>query len=77
MQRRSNTSPFFVMEKAVVLFKNPETKDSIEINLVYNKENSDLDYTLNLSEGYSLNSNMDFVGFLAHMFLTSLQVNKD
>lgn len=65
------------MEKAVVLFKNPETKDSIEINLVYNKENSDLDYTLNLSEGYSLNSNMDFVGFLAHMFLTSLQVNKD
>lgn len=77
MQRRSNTSPFFVMEKAVVLFKNPETKDSIEINLVYNKENSDLDYTLNLSEGYSLNSNMDLVGFLAHMFLTSLQVNKD
>lgn len=65
------------MEKAVVLFKNPETNDSIEINLVYNKENSDLDYTLSLSDGYSLNSNMDLVGFLAHMFLTSLQVNKD
>ena len=65
------------MEKAVVLFKNPETNDSIEINLTYNKENSDLDYTINLSDGYSLNSNMDLVGFLAHMFLTSLQVNKD
>lgn len=77
MRRRSNTSPFFVMEKAIVLFKNPETNDSIEINLTYNKENSDLDYTINLSDGYSLNSNMDLVGFLAHMFLTSLQVNKD
>ena len=65
------------MEKAVVLFKNPETNNSIEINLTYNKEDSNLDYTINLSDGYSLNSNLDLVGFLAHMFLTSLQINKD
>ncbi len=65
------------MEKAIVTFKNPETNDSIELNFIYDKENSNLDYTLKLSDGYSLNSNMDLVGFLAHMFLTSLEINKD
>ena len=65
------------MEKAIVTFKNPETNDFVELSFNYDKEKSNIDYTVVLSDGYSLNTNMDLVGFLAHMFLTSLQTNKD
>ena len=76
MQRRSNNFSFFIMEKTVVTFKTPDTEKFIELNFTYDKENSDLNYTVNLSEGYNLSDNMDLTGFLAHMFLTMLETNK-
>ena len=37
-----------------------------------------VDYDVKLSENYSQNSEMDFIGFLAHMFLQTLQIeNKE
>lgn len=60
------------MEKAEVIFS-AEGKQ-IKINFTYNKETSDLDYDIKLSDGYSMTSQMDFIGFLAHTFLTSLQL---
>lgn len=65
------------MEKAIVLFKNPDKNESIEITLNYNKEDSLIDYDVKLSEGYKPTDQMDLIGFLAHMFLTSLQVNNE
>ena len=64
------------MEKAEVIFKGAE-EQQITINFLYNKETSDLDYDVKLSEGYSMSSQMDFIGFLAHTLLTSLQLNSD
>lgn len=64
------------MEKAEVIFKGAEGQQ-ITINFLYNKETSDLDYDVKLSDGYSMSSQMDFIGFLAHTFLTSLQLNND
>ena len=61
------------MEKAEVIFSSPEG-NQIKINFTYNKETSDLDYDIKLSDGYSMTSQMDFIGFLAHTFLTSLQL---
>lgn len=65
------------LERAIVTFKNPLTKQSIDIILCYDKEQGDIDYDLKFSEGYNMNSELDLIGFLAHMFLTSLQNNKD
>lgn len=75
MPRRGRNLSFFIMEKAIILFKDPENNKSIEITLNYNKKNSSLDYDLKLSENYSMTENMDFIGFLAHTFLSSLQTN--
>lgn len=62
------------MEKAIVTFLNPETNKQIEINLVYNKETSDLDYDVKFSDETAAKEQMDFTGFLADMFLKSLQI---
>ena len=66
------------MENAIVTFKDKNSNNTIDIELLYNKELSTIDYDVKLSENYSQNSEMDFIGFLAHMFLQTLQIeNKE
>lgn len=65
------------LQRAIITFKNPETKEYIDINLCYDKDQGDIDYDVKFSEGYNMTSELDLIGFLAHMFLTSLQNNKD
>lgn len=65
------------MEKAKVTFKNPENEKEINIDLVYDKDSSFLDYNITFSKDYSLSENLDFNGFLANMFLTMLQNDVD
>ncbi len=62
------------MENATVIFKNPEDESkSIEISLVYNKETSEANYEVKLSDCYKdTSAPLDFIGFLAKMFLESL-----
>ena len=62
------------MENAIVTFKDKNSNNTIDIDLLYNKELSTIDYDVKLSENYSQNSEMDFIGFLAHMFLQTLQI---
>ena len=62
------------MENAIVTLKDKYSNNTIDIELLYNKELSTIDYDVKLSENYSQNSEMDFVGFLAHMFLQTLQI---
>ena len=62
------------MENAIVAFKDKNSNNTIDIELLYNKELSTIDYDVKLSENYSQNSEMDFIGFLAHMFLQTLQI---
>ena len=62
------------MENAIVTFKDKNSNNTIDIELLYNKELSTIDYDVKLSEKYSQNSEMDFIGFLAHMFLQTLQI---
>lgn len=64
------------MEKAEVTFKNTEQNTWIKISLLYDKESSNIDYDVKFSEGYSMNSQLDFTGFLADMFLNSLRNNE-
>lgn len=65
------------MEKAIAIFKSPDTDRTITINFTYNKETSDLDYNIEFDKNTSAKDALDLPGFLAHMFLTSLQVNKN
>ena len=66
------------MENAIITFKDKNSNNTIDIELLYNKETSVIDYDVKLGENYSQNSEMDFIGFLAHMFLQSLQIeNKE
>ena len=66
------------MENAIVTFKDKNSNNTIDIELLYNKETSVIDYDVKLGENYSQNSEMDFIGFLAHMFLQTLQIeNKE
>ncbi len=66
------------MENAIITFKDKNSNNTIDIELLYNKETSVIDYDVKLSENYSQNSEMDFIGFLAHMFLQTLQIeNKE
>ena len=66
------------MESAIVTFKDKNSNHTIDIELLYNKETSTVDYDVKFSENYSQNSEMDFIGFLAHMFLQTLQIeNKE
>ena len=62
------------MENAIITFKDKNSNNTIDIDLLYNKELSTIDYDVKLSENYSQNSEMDFIGFLAHMFLQTLQI---
>ena len=62
------------MGNAIVTFKDKTSNNTIDIELLYNKELSTIDYDVKLSENYSQNSEMDFIGFLAHMFLQPLQI---
>ena len=66
------------MENAIITFKDKNSNNTIDIELLYNKETSIIDYDVKLGENYSQNSEMDFIGFLAHMFLQTLQIeNKE
>ena len=66
------------MENAIITFKDKNSNNTIDIELLYNKETSTVDYDVKLGENYSKNSEMDFIGFLAHMFLQALQTeNKE
>ena len=66
------------MENAIITFKDKNSNNTIDIELLYNKETSIIDYDVKLGENYSQNSEMDFIGFLAHMFLQALQTeNKE
>ena len=66
------------MENAIITFKDKNNNNTIDIELLYNKETSIVDYDVKFSENYSQNSEMDFIGFLAHMFLQTLQIeNKE
>ena len=66
------------MENAIVTFKDKNNNNTIDIELLYNKETSIVDYNIKFSENYSQNSEIDFIGFLAHMFLQTLQTeNKE
>ena len=66
------------MENAIITFKDKNSNNTINIELLYNKETSTIDYDVKLGENYSQNSEMDFIGFLAHMFLQALQIeNKE
>ena len=66
------------MESAIVTFKDKNSNNTIDIELLYNKETSTVDYDVKFRENYSQNSEMDFIGFLAHMFLQTLQIeNKE
>ena len=62
------------MENAIITFKDKNSNNTIDIELLYNKETSTIDYDVKLGENYSKNSEMDFIGFLAHMFLQTLQI---
>ena len=52
------------MENAIVTFKDKNSNNTIDIELLYNKETSTVDYDVKFSENYSQNSEMDFIGFL-------------
>lgn len=62
------------MENAIVTFKDKDTDNTITLTLQYDKEKSTVDYDLKLSDNYTPKSDMDFIGFLAHMFLQVLQI---
>lgn len=63
------------MENAVVTFKDKNTGKFITIDLQYDKENSTVDYDWKLSADYKPSDSMDFIGFLAQMFIRSLEVD--
>lgn len=62
------------MENAIVTFKSKDTGKEINITLSYDKETSNLDYNVQLGTEYSSTTKMDFIGFLANMFLNCLQI---
>lgn len=74
MLRKTKVFLLLYMENAIVTFKDRDTENFITVTLQYNKEESTLDYDLKFSDNYSQNSKTDFVGFLAKMFLETLQI---
>ncbi len=60
------------MEKAIVTFKNVNSDNEIQINLTYDKEVGNLDYDVKFNN-CDENSNLDFVGILADIFIKSLR----
>ncbi len=65
------------MQNANVTFKDKDTGRKISIDLQYDEETSSLDYNVDLDEEYTAKSNLDFIGFLADMFLGELAVNAE
>lgn len=65
------------MQNANVTFKDKDAGRKISIDLQYDEETSSLDYNVNLDEEYTAKSNLDFIGFLADMFLGELAVNAE
>lgn len=65
------------MQNANVTFKDKDTGRKISIDLQYDEGTSSLDYNVNLDEEYTAKSNLDFIGFLADMFLGELAVNAE
>lgn len=65
------------MQNANVTFKDKDTGRKISIDLQYDEETSSLNYNVNLDEEYTAKSNLDFIGFLADMFLGELTVNAE
>lgn len=63
------------MEKAIVTFKNPDTEEVIEITLSYDKENSIVNYNVEQSEEHKDEKPLNFIGFLATMFLNMLKAD--
>lgn len=61
------------MENALVTFKDRNSDKFIEITFDYNRSDSTLDYTIKMDNNTSMNSQMDFIGFLAQIFLQALQ----
>lgn len=62
------------MENAIVTFKDKDSEKEIRVTLQYDKETSNLDYDVEMSAEYNANTQMDFIGFLANMFLNTLQL---
>ena len=64
-----------MLEKAQVTFKNTDSEEvkEVKIDFVFDKDEQFIDYKVTLSEGYSLDENLDFAGFLANVFLQALQ----
>lgn len=60
------------MEKAIVTFKNVNSDNEIQINLTYDKKVGNLDYDVKFNN-CDENSNLDFVGILADIFIKSLR----
>lgn len=65
------------MQNANVTFKDKDTGRKISIDLQYDEETSSLDYNVDLDEEYTAKSNLDFIGFLADMFLGELAANAE
>ena len=65
------------MENAIITFKDRDSDKKIVITLSYDKESSNLDYDVDLDKSYSPNSKLDFIGFLASMFLKMLQTKEE
>lgn len=64
------------MESAIVTFKEKGTNKEIRLSLDYDKETSNLDYDVEFAN-INTSDPMSFIGFLAKMFLTSLELNKE
>lgn len=61
------------MEKAIVTFKNPDNEEKfVEISLNFLKEENAVDYDVKLGPTYSAKDPMDFITFLADMFINML-----
>lgn len=63
------------MESAIVTFQEKGTNKKIELLFDYDKESSNLDYDIKFTN-ITGEDPMTFIGFLAKMFLTSLELNK-
>ena len=60
------------MEKATVTFKNVNSENEIQVNLTYDKEVGNLDYDVKFNN-CNENSELDFIGILADLFIKSLR----
>lgn len=59
--------------KAKVTFKDLNTENEIYVNIEFDPEVGNLDYTVDLNDHYTKDSKLDFIGILADYFLKSLE----